>query len=485
MLKNNSTMGKMMAQMIGMGLVMGVVFPVYAGFFVNWIPERKLFFILGCLIAGVSVGIVNFVIANKALLKPLNLIIKKVNLASQGDLTVAIDLHGNDIIGSLSNSLNSMFKNTEDLILQVKNVCNLVSVTSKELSKDAMQNLSAAETITLGIDQTVAAVEQGSAMQDKSFQEVSQKLLHLNEIISQIALGAHEQANNMTLAANSVHDMVNTVKRIEDDTKHFAREAKITETAAHKGYQAIIDTIEGMNKVNLSVKDASYQISALEKQSKQISLIIKAIQGIAEQTNLLALNAAIEAARAGDHGKGFAVVSDEVRKLATSSADSTKEISALLQSNQALINTVIKAIKTGVDEVNNGTLLAKDARKAIDNIIKYVSETGRQIDDTSSNLNLIAERSSKVTDFIDSINAISQENLASTQEMSASSDQVSYSVSNIAAISGESVNAIKQVSGLVGELKYSNNDIFKRAHQLDETITNLEKVVKRFKVNGS
>lgn len=482
MLKRQSTMAKMLTQMMGMGLVMGVVFPIYADYFVQWIPARKLFFILGCLIAGVIVGLVNFMIANKTLLKPLNLIIKKANQAAEGDLTVSVDIKGTDIIGTLADTMNTMFTNTAAVIIQASDVCRMLLDNSHELIQHATENLSAANTIVEGVKETVAAVEKGSSDQKLSVENATENLSLLNEMISQIANGAVNQASNITTAAEKVHNMADAIKEVENSSLNLAKESQISEKAAEEGHTALKITILGMEKMQEFVSDASLKIYELAEKAQQIGNIIGVIDNIAQQTNLLSLNAAIEAARAGENGKGFAVVADEVRKLAEISSKSTKEITELLRSNQQLADSVIKIIEEGSSAVSAGAGQAKGASIALDNILNNIKTTGRHIINISSLITRISENSNEVSNLISNVTAVTQENSASTEEMAAGSSHVLTSVKNIASISSQSTESIKQISTSIDGMNKTNKDIAQRAQQLADIASDLQNSINRFKL---
>lgn len=477
-----STMSKMLLQMIGMGLVMGIVFPIYAGFFVNWIPERKLFFSLGCLVAGIIVGLVNFMIANTSLLKPLRLLTSKSNSAAEGKLNVTIDLSGKDIVGMLATSMNTMFKNTKDLIVGAKEMCARVSTDSHELINCATENLTVTQKIADNVKIAVTAVEQGAHEQKASVEKTYHHLRILNGNISHIAAGAVEQANSMSNAAKMVHEMVMAVGDIESNATEFANDASDTEKSANEGRLAIQSAIGGMEAISKAVLHASEKINELGNKSEQIGSIVGVIQNIADQTNLLALNAAIEAARAGEHGKGFAVVADEVRKLAEISGKSTKEIAVLLESIQLLTRDTVKAIELGMVEVKTGSTLAEQANIAIDDILNSIAKTNEEILKISATLSQLTSGGQEITSFIDEVTAITQENTAATEEMAAGSEQVLASIQNIDSISSQSADAVKQIGNSIDVMNNINNDISQRAAVLADMSGTLQTSLNKFTV---
>lgn len=478
----HSTMSKMLMQMIGMGLVMGIVFPIYAGFFVNWIPERKLFFSLGCLVAGIIVGLVNFMIANKNLLKPLKLLITKSNLAAEGQLNVTIDLSGRDIVGMLASSMNTMFNNTSNLIVKAKKMCAQVSMDSRELINFATENLAVTEKIADNVRIAISAVEQGSHEQKANVEKTFHHLMILNGSISQIAAGAVEQANSMSTAAGMLHEMVMAVNDIESNATEFANDARTTGKSANEGRRAIQSAIGGMEAISNAVLHASEKINELGNKSEQIGSIVGVIQNIADQTNLLALNAAIEAARAGEHGKGFAVVADEVRKLAEISSKSTKEITLLLESIQMLTRDTVQTIQTGMVEVKSGSTLAEHANIAIDDILSNIAKTNEEILRISTTLSRLSNSGREITRVIDEVTAITQENTASTEEMAAGSEQVLASIKNIDSISSQSADAVKQISNSINVMNSINNDISQKAAILADMSGTLQTSLNEFTV---
>jgi len=190
------------------------------------------------------------------------------------------------------------------------------------------------------------------------------------------------------------------------------------------------------------------------------------IDDIAEQTNLLALNAAIEAARAGEHGKGFAVVADEVRKLAERSSKATKEIADLITNIQKLTAVAVTAMEKSSVEVEQGSALAIDAGNALVEIMGTVEETYHQIQNISAAAEQISAGSREVVQAIDNVSAITEENSALTQQLASAREQVDISMRNVASVceqssaSAEKVSSsTEEVAGSIKEIAVSGGDV--------------------------
>ena len=199
----------------------------------------------------------------------------------------------------------------------------------------------------------------------------------------EMANGANQQEQEITNTSSAVEELTVSMKQVSNNAEASAEAARRALDAAEQGNRSVRDTLEGMQRIRASVQVTAKKIKSLGDRSLEISDIVKVINDITEQTNLLALNAAIEAARAGEAGRGFAVVADEVRKLAEHSRTATKDISALIKSIQAETNEAVVVMEEGTKEVEVGARLADQAGKALEAISTVVRQSAELVQEIS------------------------------------------------------------------------------------------------------
>jgi twitching motility protein PilJ len=195
--------------------------------------------------------------------------------------------------------------------------------------------------------------------------------------------GATQQDQEITNTSSAVEELTVSMKQVSNNAEASAEAARRALDAAEQGNRAVRDTLEGMQRIRASVQATAKKIKSLGDRSLEISEIINVINDITEQTNLLALNAAIEAARAGEAGRGFAVVADEVRKLAEHSRSATKDIAALIKAIQAETNEAVVVMEEGTKEVEGGATLADQAGRALDAISSVVRQSAELVQEIS------------------------------------------------------------------------------------------------------
>lgn len=314
---------------------------------------------------------------------------------ARGDLSQRdLENISEDEIGMLGNALNAMKKSLRDMITGVRNN---------------------AEKVTSGVEEIL-------------------------KIISITATGAEKQNLQATQIVTSMGEMSSTVIEVAKNSSDAANSAKAATEAASDGGRKVQATIDGMNRISASVEESVKAIGELGRNSDQIGKIVAVIEDIADQTNLLALNAAIEAARAGEQGRGFAVVADEVRKLAERTTKATKEIAGMVKMIQSGTAIVVESMEEGTGEVKKGVELANSAGESLSKIVNLVQS---------------------VTEMVSQI-------ATATEEQSAATEEITSNIEDISNVSKETAEGAGRSSETVNKLKVITK--------------NLQEMVERFKV---
>lgn len=402
--------------------------------------------------------------------------VEVANKISTGDLTTDVKPY------SEKDELGMAFKEmTLYLGMSVKTIAEKAAIVNSS-SVQLANASSEAGVATSQIATTIQQVAQGTTEQSSSINKTVFSVEQMTRAIEGIASGAQEQASATSKAAEITNQLNNAIEQVSRNAQTVVQQANIASTAAELGSNKVQETLKGMQEIKQSVDFSAQKIQLMGTQSKQINDIVDTIEDIASQTNLLALNAAIEAARAGEAGKGFAVVADEVRKLAEHTSSATKEIGALINSIQKVVAESVSAMDHEVSEVEKGVMIANEAGATLVDILKATEEVNRQAEESASAAELMAASANELVTSVDSVSAVVEENTASTEQLSAGSSEVSQSIENIASISQENSAAVEEVSASAVEMATHVENVSSSAAALAELANDLQSIVLRFKL---
>ncbi len=335
---------------MGFGLAMGLLFPLYAQFFVEWKPDMQLWFNIGCIIAGLTIGVANYWVCKQVLLRRLQRISEVAHAISNNDISHQCTLVSHDLIGEIINSFNQMASNLRDMIGRIGSSTHALDANTHQLAEIA---------------------EQG---REKAAQQQAE---------SQLAVDA---INEISGSIHQVSDMAVEVAGATGQANQFAQEATLIATEA----------IGSISALTVDMNKAGDVITQLDEKSTTIGMVMDVIRNIAEQTNLLALNAAIEAARAGDQGRGFAVVADEVRTLATRTQESTEEI-------EKIIGQLQTGSRSAVNVMNNARSRALQTEEHFEQAAELLAEIAGAISSVTQISNSLSTAASSQNALIGTV----------------------------------------------------------------------------------
>jgi methyl-accepting chemotaxis protein len=304
-------------------------------------------------------------------------------------------------------------------------------------------------------------------------------------VIEGVARGAQEQANAISRASKITSLISSAIEQVANNAQAVTRDSAKAASHSRDGAKTVQETIVGMEAIRSKVGLSTAKMEEMGARSEEIGVIVETIEDIASQTNLLALNAAIEAARAGEQGKGFAVVADEVRKLAERSSLATKEIGKLIKNIQKTVDAAADAMKASAMEVEEGVVRANSAGAVLDSILVAAESVYKQAEEAGNAATKVSTAAAELVEAVDAVSTVIKENTAATEEMAVNSSELTLSIESIASISEESSAAVEEVSASTEEVSAQVAEVSSSAASLMGMSQQLLQVVSRFKLDAA
>lgn len=378
--------------------------------------------VLTAIVLASIIGIIILLIFTNRIANPIIEVTERMTLLASGDLTQEdVEVKSNDETGQLATALNTMKLNLRGILHDISEASETMSSRSEELSQASGEVMKGSEQIVATMQELASGTETGA---DRT----------------------SELSDTMSTFAEKIEAANNYGTTVQDATGNVL-------SMTNSGYEEMEDSTEQMQTINVIVRDAVDKVRHLEEQSKKIYELVDVIEDIAAQTNLLALNAAIEAARAGENGQGFAVVAEEVRKLAEEVTDSVSNITDIVTGIQEETDNVAASLEKGYEEVENGSTQMRETGETFNRISEAIEETVGNIQAVTDSLAEIAAESQVMNSSVQDLAAISEQSSAGIQQTTASSQQSTSAMEEVTASSNDLANLAEELNGLVSRFK--------------------------------
>jgi methyl-accepting chemotaxis protein len=372
----------------GFGLAIGIIFPLIAQQFVEWRPGMQAWFTVLSIIAGVSMGALNYWLTNRILLAKLRRMSEVADAISHKDISHKCDLVSHDLIGKIVGSFNLMADNLRSTITEIAD----------------------------------------------SSAQLSEAVSRMSSISSETSQHLQSQQSQTAQITNAINEVTTTLREVARNTEQASVAANEASAEARNGALIATEAIGGTDLLVAQVEKVAGMLDGLRSDSDNIGLVLDVIRGIAEQTNLLALNAAIEAARAGEQGRGFAVVADEVRTLASRTQESTQEINNIIEGLQSKAASAYEAMQSARESAQKGAEQVENAAMSLAEIaggVNTVQTMNAQIASATEEQRCISE---EVNNNIIQISQGTDQSAAGVQQIASATQQLGQVASRLSAV---------------------------------------------------
>ncbi|WP_163182418.1 methyl-accepting chemotaxis protein TlpC [Bacillus subtilis] len=376
------------------------------------------------LVIVIMVSVILVLVFTRKINKRLNALKSAFESAGNGDMTIEVSDKTGDELSELSVYYNKMRMKLNDTIQTVQ--------------QSALQLASASQQLSAGAEETNQASEK------------------ITEAVQQIANGAQDQITRIENSESSLKQASADIRDISANTAAIADKGQIAQSKADIGQKEIANVQAQMDAIHQSIQKSGEIIHQLDGRSKQIEQILSVITQIADQTNLLALNAAIEAARAGEQGKGFAVVADEVRKLAEESQQSAGQISKLIIEIQKDMNRSARSVEHVKTEAAEGVTMIQRTRDAFKEIAAATGEISAEISDLSASVTNISASAHQINDSFAANTADIKESTKNTRQAAALTEEQFAAMEEITAASETLSQLAEELTGIISQFKMIN-----------------------------
>lgn len=416
--------------------------------------------------------------------------VKKIDeLIRAGYHAIATDVFAHELIASINNAVAAgipvaTFNSEPSSLRGMMDMLAQRAQNLRVMSGDLTGFARSSGDSTRQIAATIQQVAMGTTQQSADVHRTSGAVEHMIAAIADVANGVDEQATAIHKASEVAVRINTAIEQVANNAQRVAHDAAEATRYSRDGAQTVKDTILGMETIRSKVGLSALKVEEMGARSGEVGAIVETIEEIASQTNLLALNAAIEAARAGEQGKGFAVVADEVRKLAERSSLATKEIATLIKGIQNTVAEAVSAMKESANEVEAGVVRAHSAGQSLDSILRSAESVSKQADEAGTAAAKVNDATRELVGVVDAVSSVIQKNAFSTKEMTVNSSSLKQAVESIASISEENNAAVEEVSASTEEVLAQVEQVTVSASSLMEMAQGLQKLVAQFSIRA-
>jgi len=403
-----------------------------------------------------------------------------VREVAAGDLTKNLAV-ADGPLADLAVGLNKLIFGIRDFLGSLHREATHLGSSGGEMRATAATSLAVIEGGAIAQKQ----LEDGIVEQSQIVDGAQNKVRAMTDAISDLAGSAEQQTRSLDETALSVTAMSASIEQVSAQVDSLLTISSETTLTADRGGTAIHTIVDAMSTIRSTIEELAGDIRRLGANSNQIGDIVKVIDRIAEQTNLLALNAAIEAARAGEHGRGFAVVASEIRKLADGSVQATKEIAGHIGSTQDVISQVTEAMTRLNERLEESVTSTDSASNALRDIVSAVLGANQQIGQISTVTRSMSENTFRAIRSIEEITRSVAANLAATTQMASHSGEVSSAFDAITTISSQNASSVEVLTYVNAEVASAAQRILDSVEEVNQRATSIDAQLGRYTIADS